>query len=59
MAGLGAIDVLVFALTLHTSLTYHRKPGGPLVMPLGELLGWIVFGVLSVLLLVILKESRH
>lgn len=60
IVGLSVIDAVAWALTIHTSVTYHRSgPTAPLVMPLGELLGWIVSGVLLVLILVIVKESRR
>jgi len=59
IAGLGVLDLLVLALTIHANLTFHRTATSPSVMPLGELLGWIVFGLLFAAVLVIVKESRR
>jgi hypothetical protein len=38
--------ILDLALTVHTALTWTRTPGGPTVMPAGELLGWVSSAVL-------------
>jgi len=45
LAGLAVLDL---ALTIHAHLTFHRTPGGPTVMPLGQLLGWASSVVLIV-----------
>ncbi|HEU5267596.1 MAG TPA: hypothetical protein VFU35_12895, partial [Jatrophihabitans sp.] len=58
IVSLAVVDALAFALTIHAHLTWRRQPGGPTVMPLGQLLGWIIsVGLLLILILVVL-ESR-
>jgi ethanolamine transporter EutH len=50
VAVLVALDALDFAFTIHDHLTYRPGRDGPLVMPIGQLLGWVT----SVVLLLIL-----
>jgi hypothetical protein len=58
IVALAVADALAFALTIHAHLTYHHAANGPTVMPLGQLLGWIIsVGLLLILILVVL-ESR-
>jgi hypothetical protein len=38
LCALSAIDL---AATIHAHLTWKRTAGGPTVMPLGQLLGWV------------------
>lgn len=55
---LGLIDILVFALTIHAHMSFHRKPGGPTVMPLGQLMGWFIGFFLLFAIVVILFAAR-
>jgi hypothetical protein len=56
--GLAVADALAFALTIHAHLTFRHASNGPTVMPLGQLIGWILsVGLLLILILVVL-ESR-
>lgn len=59
VVGLGVLDVLTFVLTLHANLTFHRTQTSPSVMTIGQALGWIITGVLLVMILLIIKESRR
>jgi hypothetical protein len=42
LVAVGAALVLDLALTVHTLLTWKHQPGGPSLMPAGELLGWFL-----------------
>jgi hypothetical protein len=43
---LGGVDL---AATIHAHLHFHRRPGGPEVMSVGQLLGWVTsVGLLAV-----------
>ncbi len=59
IVGLGVLDIVVFALTLHAHLTFHRTPNSPTVMTVGQVLGWLITGVLLVAIALIVKESRR
>ncbi len=45
LVGLGLIDL---GLTIHAHLDFHRTPGGPSVMPIGQLLGWATSALLLI-----------
>lgn len=55
---LGLIDIAIFALTIHAHLSFHRKPGGPTVMPLGQLMGWFLGFLILFVIAVILFAAR-
>lgn len=57
--GLAVLDAVTLALTIHANLTFHRTANSPSVMTIGQALGWIIFGVLFVMILLIIKESRR
>ena len=48
---LAVIDALAWALTIHAHLTFRRSANGPSVMPVSQLLGWVIS--VAVLLLLI------
>lgn len=54
LATLAAVDVLAFVLTLHAHADYRPRHGGPTVMPLGQLMGWIVTVSLFLLIVFVL-----
>ena len=59
ITGLALLDILCFALTVHAHLNYHRSHGGPTVMPLSQLLGWIIsVGLLFVIAVVIFAVAQ-
>jgi hypothetical protein len=56
---LALADIVVFALTIRSHLNYHRPASGPSVMPLGQLVGWIVgFGLLLVLAAIVFATAQ-
>ena len=55
---LAVADVLVWVLTVHAHLTFHRTRTGPSVMPVGQLLGWAFSVLLLVALVVLLLAVR-
>ena len=55
---LAVADVLVWVLTVHAHLTFHRTKTGPSVMPVGQLLGWAFSVLLLVALVVLLLAVR-
>ena len=59
IVGLGVLDVVTFALTLHANLTFHSTTNSPTVMTIGQALGWIITAVLLVMIAMIVKESRR
>lgn len=59
VVGLGVLDAVSFALTLHAHLTFHRTPNSPSVMTIGQVLGWLITAVLLVMIALIVKESRR
>jgi hypothetical protein len=46
LVAVAAALVLDLALTAHTALTWKQVPGGPSIMPAGELIGWFLAVVL-------------
>ena len=58
IVGLAVVDALAFGLTIHAHLTYHHSHDGPSVMPLGQLLGWILSVALLLVLILVVLESR-
>ena len=60
IAVLGAADILAWILTIHAHATYRRTTASaPSVMPLGQLLGWIISIGLLILIVMILLGSRQ
>jgi hypothetical protein len=59
LAGLGLADILIFFLTLHAHSTYHHGATGPRVMPLGQLLGFMIAGALLVLIAILAFGARQ
>lgn len=55
---LGLTDIIIFALTIHAHMSFHRKPGGPTVMPLSQLMGWFLGFFLLFVIAVILVAAR-
>jgi len=55
---LGVADIVIFALTIHAHLSFHRQPGGPTVMPLAQLMGWFLGFFLLFVIGVILFAAR-
>jgi len=58
IAALALLAIVDWALTVHAHLTYHHHPGGPTIMPLGQLLGWVT-SVGLVVVIVILLIARY
>lgn len=58
IAALGVLDIVCFALTIHAHLSFHRAPGGPSSMSLGQVVGWVASIVLLVLIALVVCESR-
>ena len=59
LAILGLVDILFFGLALHAHTTYHAAPNGPRVMPVGQLLAWIIAGALLVLIVILAFGARQ
>ena len=59
IAVLGLADILAFALTIHSHLTYHAAPNGPTVMTIGQLLGWIISVALLIIVGLIILGARQ
>lgn len=55
---LAVADLVCFALTIHAHLSFHRAPGGPSSMNLGQVLGWSVSVALLLLIVVVVREVR-
>ena len=61
IAVLVLLAVVDWALTIHAHLTYRHHSGGPTIMPLGQLLGWItsIGLVIIIALLLIARHRQH
>ena len=57
IAALVLLAVVDWALTVHAHLTYHHHAGGPTIMPLGQLLGWITsIGLVIIIVLLLMGK---
>lgn len=50
-------DAVALVLTIRTHLDYHPSDGGPTVMTLGQLLGWLVSVVLLVIVVTMIAAQ--
>lgn len=57
--GLAAADGLAWILTVHSHFTYHHTVGGPTIMPVGQLLGWVVSILLLIVIALIVLAARQ
>jgi len=60
IAALVLLAIVDWALTIHAHLTYHHHPGGPTIMPLGQLLGWVTsIGLVAVIVILLIARHRQ
>ena len=60
IAVLALLAIVDWALTIHAHLTYHHHPGGPTIMPLGQLLGWVTsIGLVVVIMVLLIARQRQ